>query len=179
VRFWQLFFILCVLVSIAGPMPAHASPPPCASPERRQFDFWLGSWRVTDASGAFQGTNDVTSIFGGCALQEHWKGNGGETGSSFNSYLPGRKQWHQTWVDDHGITLILFGGLQGSSMVLSGTRVTKGGTVIDRITWTPLPDGRVRQHWQVSDPSGNVWKDVFDGYYERTSGGAHRIEIEI
>jgi hypothetical protein len=140
---------------------------PCSSLERHQFDFWLGNWRVVDASGAFQGTNDVTSEFAGCALQEHWKGVEGDRGSSFNSYLPGRKEWQQTWVDGHGLTLQLYGGRKGVSMVLSGTRLTKTGPVIDRITWTPLPDGRVRQHWQESKRGASGWHEIFDGYYSR------------
>lgn len=157
---WLALSIL--LLAAAGPPPN-----PCASPQRHQFDFWVGNWRVVDASGAFQGTNDVTSEYRGCVVQEHWKGAGGGSGSSFNTYLPGKKQWQQTWVDASGLTLQLYGGLQGTSMVLQGTRVGKSGAVIDRITWTPLPDGRVRQHWQESDASGKRWQEIFDGYYSR------------
>lgn len=169
--------ILAALVTsvafVAAVHPVWSSPPsasaagPCAAPERHQFDFWIGNWRVTDASGAFQGTNDVTAEFGGCVVQEHWKGSDGSRGSSFNTYLPGRKQWQQTWVDSNGLTLQLYGGLQDGSMVLSGTRVTKAGTVVDRIAWTTLPDGRVRQHWQESNAGAQVWKEIFDGYYSR------------
>jgi len=140
---------------------------PCAAPQRHQFDFWLGNWRVVDASGAFQGTNNVTSEFDGCVVQEHWKGVEGGRGSSFNTYLPGRKLWQQTWVDAHGLTLLLLGGMQGSSMVLSGSRVAKNASVIDRITWTPLPDGRVRQHWQEKSNDGKGWQEIFDGYYSK------------
>jgi hypothetical protein len=145
---------------------ATPAPNPCASAERHQFDFWLGNWRVVDASGAFQGTNDVTSEFNGCAVQEHWTGSDGSRGSSFNTYIPGRKQWQQTWVDAQGLTLQLYGGLRGSSMVLTGTRITRDGPVTDRIAWTPLPGGRVRQHWQESDSRG-TWKEIFDGYYSK------------
>jgi hypothetical protein len=169
------YVISAAALSFLIPLAAGAQKAsPCSSSERHQFDFWLGNWRVVDAAGAFQGTNNVTSEFKGCVVQEHWKGAEGGRGSSFNTYLSGRKQWQQTWVDSHGLTLLLFGSLQGNSMVLSGTRVTSAGTVTDRITWTPLSDGRVRQHWQEADHKGK-WEDVFDGYYrkiERDTTGA-------
>ncbi|HTA39242.1 MAG TPA: hypothetical protein VK760_09210 [Candidatus Acidoferrales bacterium] len=166
-RLVRLMFAVAVVLGVLNTPPSLGAASKCGAPERHEFDFWIGNWRVTDASGAFQGTNEVTRVYDGCALQEHWKGSGDDVGSSFNTYVPGRKQWHQTWVDNSGLTLILYGGLQGTSMVLEGPRITKAGTVIDRITWTPLPDGRVRQHWQQSGPGSKPWQDVFDGYYAR------------
>jgi hypothetical protein len=149
-------------------MPAQsAAPPGCNDAIHREFDFWVGNWRVTDAKGAFQGTNRVTKEYGDCVLMEHWQGAGGGAGSSFNTYLPGRGQWHQTWVDNGGGTLLLFGGMRSGSMVLQGERAIRGRPTIDRITWTPLPDGRVRQHWQASTNGGKTWSDVFDGYYKK------------
>ena len=38
---------------------------------------------------------------------------------------------------------------------------------IDRTTWTPLEDGRVRQHWESTTDGGKSWSTVFDGYYSR------------
>ena len=57
----------------AGAQEADAKSP-CSAPEHSQFDFWVGSWRVTDTEGVFQGTNRIEKILGGCALQEHWQG---------------------------------------------------------------------------------------------------------
>jgi hypothetical protein len=33
--------------------------------------------------------------------------------------------------------------------------------------WTPLPDGRVRQHFKESSDGGKTWTDWFDGYYSK------------
>ena len=38
---------------------------------------------------------------------------------------------------------------------------------VQRITWTPLDDGRVRQHWEATTDGGKAWSTVFDGYYAR------------
>jgi hypothetical protein len=107
---------------------------------------------------------------GPCAIQENWSSGGGKfKGTSVNFYDPASRKWHQTWVDTGGGTLRLNGGLvDDGSMQLSGNRTRRNGdTVTERITWTPLQDGRVRQHWQASKDEGESWTDVFDGYYQR------------
>ena len=38
-----------------------------------------------------------------------------------------------------------------------------------RITWTPRPDGTVRQHWQTSLDGGATWTTAFDGAYRRAA----------
>lgn len=85
------------------------------------------------------------------------------TGTSFNLYDAATKRWHQTWVDSAGSLLQLDGNLQDGRMVLASAPAAQ----VNRITWTPLPDGRVRQLWEASADSGATWKTVFDGYYER------------
>jgi hypothetical protein len=54
-------------------------------------------------------------------------------------------------------------------MVLTGTdkRNSPKGAVLDRITWTPLPDGRVLQQWDISPDGGTIWLVAFKGYYQR------------
>ena len=42
------------------------------------------------------------SIDGGCVLLERWRGNGGFSGSSLNSWSAASRQWHQHWVDNQG-----------------------------------------------------------------------------
>ena len=158
----------------AAPSAAAAQTParkPCATPQDRQFDFWLGRWNVTDnTTGRPDGTNDITSELKGCVLQEHWIGAGGGHGTSFNHYDSARKLWHQTWVDDSGGILYLDGSWKNGSMVLSGARTIRAGKrVIDRITFTPRPDGSARQWWQVSRDGGKTWSTSFDGIYRKAS----------
>ena len=82
--------------------PAPAPAQPCAAPEYRQFDFWVGDWDVHDPSGKRVGENRITRIHNGCALLEEWRGDGDVTGSSLNLYDKQRSKWHQTWVDSGG-----------------------------------------------------------------------------
>lgn len=164
------------LVGLAGlGVPAGATaqgaqnrPPPCASEEYRQFDFWAGDWDVYNPAGKIVGTNTITPMFGGCVLREHWEGGGGNIGESYNMYDRGTGQWHQTWVDNGGLLLKLDGKLEDGSMVLHGELIGRDGNKsLQRVTWTPGDDGSVRQHWESSADEGATWSTQFDGKYVR------------
>lgn len=139
---------------------------PCRTGPWRQFDFWLGDWDVT-SFGLTAGTNRVRSEVDGCVIAEYWMGAGGVPGWSLNTYDPETGSWHQHWVPAGGGNLFLSGGLQGESMVISGARtLASGATVIDRIAYTPLAGGAVRQFWDVSLDGGQTFPIVsFDGLY--------------
>ena len=140
---------------------------PCGSAEHRQFDFWVGDWRVHVPGGDFAGLNRITSEYGGCVIHERYANGRGYTGESLNAYDAARKVWHQTWVDDSGVLLTLEGGWNGKSMILEGIGPdASGAQAKQRITWTPNADGSVRQLWETADAKG-VWTAVFDGHYTR------------
>ena len=137
----------------------------CSGPEHRQFDFWLGDWQVTDTAGSALGSNVITRVASGCGLFESWtSGGSGFAGNSLNWYDVGAGQWKQIWVG-LGLYLDLSGSMEGDRMVLSGERETPEGTVIDRISWIPMGDGRVRQLWETSNDRGATWEPAFDGIY--------------
>ncbi len=154
----------------AAPPAATARPPPCQAPEYSQFDFWLGHWDVFTPDGKTAGENVIERVLGGCVLRESWSGRGGFAGSSLNGYDADDKRWHQSWFDNQGGRLELAGGREGAAMVLASStpHPDKPGAVQrQRITWTPLPDGAVRQLWETSDDDGRSWRVAFDGRYVR------------
>jgi hypothetical protein len=143
-------------------------PRPCQEPERRQFDFWVGQWEVRNPAGQVAGHNRIEAILGGCALQESWTGaQGGFSGYSYNSWNPMTKGWHQTWVDVSGTLLLLDGGLVDGKMVMRGESAGPSGKAVNEITWEPLPGGKVRQVWRVSNDAGKTWTVAFDGTYTK------------
>jgi len=164
---------LGLLLNLLQPAP----PPACASARHREFDFWIGTWEVTGPSGKLAGTNRIEPADGGCLLIESWSSAaGGYTGHSLNS-VGADGRWHQTWVDSSGLRLELAGGLVEGRMVLEGeTPAAAPGAppVKNRITWTPSPDGNVRQHWETSADAGKTYTTAFDGLYHPVTSRAPR-----
>ncbi len=150
---------------------------PCAGPEYKQFDFWLGDWDVRSVAGQPLGHNHITKQHGGCVLLEQWEGAAGGSGSSFNVYDQATKQWHQFWVDATGTNWLssdkqgnpvtLRGGIHDGAMVLSSHADTLPSIGLTRVTWRPLPDGGVRQTFESSSDGGKTWRVSFDGFYKK------------
>lgn len=138
----------------------------CAGEEHRQFDFWEGSWAV-HAGDELAGRSEIRAVAGGCGLEETWRGTGGSRGTSLSYYDPADGRWHQLWVGSEGMILRLRGGLEDGRMVLGGERTADGERIRDRITWSRLAGGAVRQLWEVSRDDGQTWRTVFDGRYRR------------
>jgi hypothetical protein len=143
----------------------------CTAPETRQFDFWLGHWKVT-ANGQVAGDSRIESILEGCAVLETWTGASGNRGKSLNAWNRALGAWEQFWVDSAGDRLLLRGGLRdggasGKIMVLDNVHEAGPGVRRERITWTALDDGRVRQLWEMSADGGATWTVEFDGLYTR------------
>ncbi len=150
-----------------NPAQPQKPPKPCSLPEHRQFDFWIGEWDVT-VSGKQAGTNSIQPILGNCVLLENWAGNGGVSGKSFNIYDSAKGKWQQTWVDSGGNVLELYGGFNNGAMQLAGETAGKDGKkTLQRITWHPIDNDRVRQHWEQSQDGGKTWSTAFDGLYTR------------
>jgi hypothetical protein len=160
-----------VVITMLAACSASAADPhadACPDPVFHQFDFWLGEWSVTDASGQFAGKNSITAEQKGCVVMEHWASAKGGTGMSMNFYDPRIAKWRQIWVG-LDLTLEMTGGFKDGSMVFEGPLyyLNDKHTTLLRGTWTPLQDGRVRQHFTESSDNGKTWTEWFDGYYKK------------
>jgi len=150
---------------------------PCTAPQYRQFDFWVGEWEVRNATGQLLGRNRISKRFGGCVVLEEWEGASGGSGSSFNFYDQPTKQWHQFWVDASGTNWLssdkqgnpvtMRGGIQNGAMVLTGSPDSLPTIGLQRVTFRPLDDGRVRQTFESSSDGGKSWTASFDGFYKK------------
>jgi hypothetical protein len=147
--------------------PAPSPTPACGAPEFRQFDFWLGKWKVTDPEGKEVGTSEISRVSEGCAIREQWTSASRKGGTSINYYDADDHQWQQDWVGGDGTILHLHGGLKDGAMVLKGNTKSAKGTVVNRITWMPLDGGKVKQEWATSTDNGESWQIAFVGTYEK------------
>ncbi len=137
------------------------APPACTSEDFRQFDFWIGKWTVKNPDGKVVGSSEITRASEGCAVREEWTSGNGKHGMSINYFDAEAKRWHQDWVGGDGTILHLRGGLDGSAMVMSDSAAA------NRISWTPLLEGKVKQEWATSKDQGKTWQVGFVGIYER------------
>lgn len=158
---------LLVALLLAAALPVSAANPPCSGAEYREFDFWIGEWEVYSGDKRV-GANRIERISEGCALLETWRNAKGVEGRSINAYDASAKRWRQFWAGGDGGVLRLEGGLVDAAMVLEGVAPDASGKeVAQRITYTPLPDGTVRQLWEAADGKGG-WTTSFDGNYRRS-----------
>ena len=94
---------------------------PCSDSAYRQWDFWVGQWRVESLDGVHQGNNHISRAEHGCLLIENWRSAQGSTGQSYNFYNPVEKLWRQVWVSQ-GAIIDYSGGLTDTgAMRLEGT----------------------------------------------------------
>lgn len=148
--------------------PASVAPAPCrADANYRRFDFWVGNWRVTTVAGQQVGTSHVDMVSGGCALLENWRDMRGSEGKSLNTYDPSTRAWRQFWVGQGGaVTDYSVSEWQGTSLVFTArTRGPNGADLVQRLTFTPLDGGVVRQFGEASSDGGKTWGSSYDFRY--------------
>lgn len=159
-----LCMILFSLVLFAQNKPCN-----CCTEKHAEFDFWVGTWEVTNPDGTKAGKNVISKIQDQCVLQENWTSNSpGYTGTSNNFYNYKAKQWEQIWVDNQGQSLHLKGNKLGNQMILrtDDESNAEGKSFYHRVTWTDNKDGTVRQLWETIAEDEKV-TIAFDGLYKR------------
>ena len=154
-------FVLALLAA------ASAQAAPCDDAEHRQFDFWLGRWDVTD-KGKVIATSEIERFADGCGILENYSQVDGYTGKSINFYDPAAKRWRQQWVDSMGNSSEWSGVLRDGAMRFDGEAHRNDGIkVVRNMTFTPLPDGNVRQASDRSPDGGKTWQPGYDFVYVR------------
>lgn len=151
-------------------LPKSAS---CATPEYREFDFWVGDWDVFENDATTKVAHvRVDRVLDDCVLREQYEDDTGLKGQSLSSYDASRKVWHQSWVTNRGQALAMEGHLEGGEMVLSGEyRGAAGEETLVRGSWKPLSGG-LRETAVTSTDGGKTWKPWFDLQFRPRSASA-------
>lgn len=162
-------FSIAFIASAAAQEPAQ--PPPCAAPEFRQMDFWLGTWDAYYAEEAAEpgGRNVITRAYGGCVIQEDFNGGPqaqGLVGQSVSTYHVQSARWRQTWVDNQGGYFALVGGPDGGDFVLVSYRLSDN-VPVQRMLFTNITPRSFTWRWQSSADGGATWADAWVIWYRR------------
>jgi hypothetical protein len=166
--------MLCALTTSSAPALSQQSESPCERLEGfHRLGFWLGEWNVHSGE-ALVGTNTIEKILNGCAIMEHWRGDGGTEGKSLFFYNHVSDTWKQVWVTQNATSP---GGLKektllpiladGSLRFQGIVTLEDGRSFLDRTTLSPLPGDRVRQVIEISGDEGATWQTRFDAIYSR------------
>lgn len=154
-----------VALGFARAAPAQTvREPACPAPEARQFDFWIGSWDVSNSNRKPAAPDDTThyptgpatdlvhSVLDGCAIVEHWNGYlsfGHVLGFSVRAWDPGKGKW---------VLVLDWPAARGASFgVLEGTFQNGVGSFYNDVT---TPDGRsfrVRYRFSKITPTSLQW----------------------
>lgn len=167
--------ILAALAAAAAPAPTPAppTPPGCDTPQSHQFDFWVGAWDVYPTGGGpLVAHSLVEKLYLGCAVRENWQPLKGAPGGSLNAWVKKDGGWRQTWIGGGGAWVEFRGGWDGGAMVIQGDWAGAGPNGADgivRMTYTPAPDGSVRQFGEISSDGGKTWSVSFDLTYRRSA----------
>lgn len=149
----------------------------CCSDFHLQFDFWVGDWIVTDTLGNKLGENTIIKLENGCILSEHWRGEKGGTGRSFNYFNSTDSTWNQTWISGSGNILELKGIFYGNKMVLKSELIHGNqGNYYNQITWKKRSDESVLQLWEIFDEQNNKQQTAFKGIYVRRIDSISKVE---
>ena len=164
----KLVFILCFLFS--NPQLNAQDSCNCCTEKHNQFNFWEGQWEVKDEKGKTLGYSTISFVQNHCVLKEEWSNStSAYTGTSYNFYNSKSNRWEQLWLDNQGEVLKLSGQFLDGKMILTSQTAnyeTQQEEKVNRITWTPLQDGRVKQEWNTISANGEATL-IFKGFYEK------------
>jgi len=163
----RLYLVLAAAVASLQAFPAAAAPAGCHGKEYRAFDFAVGTWTAHNMKGEVNGKADNTKALSGCSIRMHWTGRTYE-GTNNNAYDDSRGIWQKAWFDNTGGVELSTGTFVNGSLVYTGVDYDKGVAVeMHRETWSLLPDGRMRERYEISKDRGKTWEVSFTTHYTR------------
>ena len=155
--------IACAMLGVTSVRAQAPQPPPCSTPDARQFDFWHGEWDASwkNPDGTLSaGTNRIESLFDGCVTHENFAIGGAKPfmGRSYSVYSPRLKKWQQTWVDSSGSYIDLNGEFIAGKMVLLREAILGNGKPgRQRMTYYNIEKDKFDWDWETSEDNGQTW----------------------
>jgi hypothetical protein len=144
-----------------------------ASDGSRDFDFWMGSWKVHNRRlrerlkgsttwDEFEATATARLLLGGVGNEDVYRTEfaGGFTGMSFRFFDKATRKWSIYWADSRKGTLEppVVGSFQGDVGVFEGDDVLEGRPIRVRFTWSRVTSPSPRWEQAFSADGGQTWE---------------------
>ena len=140
----------------------------------RDFDFWLGSWRVQNRrlkrrlAGSedweeFAATSAAWPILDGLGNQDELRTDAadGFVGMSFRFFDPETKLWWIYWADSRRSGELdppVVGAFAGDVGIFEGEDVWNGRPILVRFVWSGVTTPAPRWEQAFSDDGGRTWE---------------------
>ncbi|MBI4748107.1 MAG: fibronectin type III domain-containing protein [Acidobacteria bacterium] len=174
-KIWFLVLLVVVVCSVNGtgfqqwgvPVQAQVeeSTRTSLAPEVRQFDFFIGKWKVTTGSATVVSSVSTFGV-GGIAMLETYNPGGEYQATSVTVYNSKTRKWTQNWLDSDGLLLELSGELQNGMMVLTGDYIgSQGQPTQARLTYFNISRTEFDQTFEISTDTGATWSRTYSAHY--------------
>jgi hypothetical protein len=166
-----LLISLLLVPALPGQQAAQTNP--CAAPQQKQFDFWVGEWDLTwpgqKPGETGHGTNNIRRIMDGCVVQENFSGGASMhlRGTSVSTFDTNSALWKQTWVDNEGGYLDFSGEFKDGQMILQREAIHNGEKILQRMVWKNITPNEFDWSWEASRDGGKTWQVNWPIHYKR------------
>jgi hypothetical protein len=173
-RLWGTI-LLATLTALNLSAQSSTTPNPCAAPEQKQLDFWVGEWNLTcpgaKPAETGHGTNSMRRIMDGCVVQENFSGLSDHLrGTSVSTFDTTSGKWKQTWVDNEGGYLDFTGEFKDGQMMLWREATgPNGAKFLQRMVWKNITANEFDWSWEASLDGGKTWQVKWPIHYKRKS----------
>lgn len=155
-----------IVAALAGVLAITAARA-CDSPEHRQLDFWLGTWREAGGGDLYR----VRRVQDGCGVEEVLIDGGDGTtpiGQGLAGYDPGVGLWRQLWVDRRGQVIAYAGGPAPDGRFVLVTGPDAAGE-LRRFAQRAAATDEVEASYEASTDGGVTWRPFWHGRYRRVA----------
>jgi hypothetical protein len=140
----------------------------------RDFDFWMGSWKVhnrrlrkrlagSDEWDEFEATSVARPLLDGLGNEDEFRtdNDGGFIGMSFRFFDPETKQWWIYWADTRRSGKLdppVIGSFDDDVGVFEGEDTFEGRPILVRFIWSGVTTPTPRWEQAFSEDGGETWE---------------------
>lgn len=154
----------------------------------RDFDFWMGSWKVRNRvlrerlAGStewieFEATSVARPLLDGLGNEDEFRTehDGGFIGMSFRFYDPEKEQWAIYWADTRRPGVLdppVFGSFSGDVGLFEGDDTFEGRPIRMRFVWSGITTPTPRWEQAFSEDGGDSWETNWVMEFTRREEGS-------